>query len=139
MITICHVHHAPANAVYVGRKMRDYTPRKGVVVPFELLSRIRYGSDLANPFRRGETPDPIGAYAALLDVRIAKQNPLVCTELLRIATMAEAQDVALACWCAKEPRAPYAEPTMHADGCHADVIAKVVAEMIEAKNESVLR
>ena len=132
-ITICRVQHNLPNAIYVGRKMFTYTPRRGLVLPFALLSQIRYGSVLANPFRVGETPDPIGAFATLLEQRISRQNPLICTELLRITRLAERGDVTLACWCANAPRAWYADPGQHRDGCHADVIAGVIAKMVAAE------
>jgi hypothetical protein len=38
--------------------------------------------------------------------------------------------VVLVCWCAKCQREPYDNPADHDDGCHADVIAKLVKEEV---------
>ncbi len=129
-ITICHVKDAPKDAIYVGRKMFNYTPRRGVTLPFDVLSQIHIGSVLCNPFRAGETPDPIGRFKAYLWHKMQQGSPLICAELKRIAALVPVQFVTLACWCANEPRGRYFEPSLYPDGCHADVIANAVMYLV---------
>lgn len=129
-ITIARVQHNLPNAIYVGRRMWRY---RSANVAEALISQITIGSALHNPYRASECDDPIGRFAVYLTNKVAQRSIFICTELQRLVYLADLTDITLACWCAAQPRAWYSDPTMHRDGCHADIVAMAVERIIEAK------
>lgn len=129
MITILDIRHdCPANTIYVGRPMPRYRNPK---LDYRLLGAITAGSALGNPWRPGEDADPIGRYRRWLWNAVNEGRRLPCCELERLVKAHAVGDITLACWCAKQPRSPYARPWEHADGCHADVVAGCVVWLAE--------
>lgn len=130
MITICKVQNAPDGAIYVGRHMPRYTTKRPI--DRALLDAIHYGSPLCNPYRPAVDFDAIGAFRSHLWNSLAMGAP-AGVELRRLATLYTEQGaIALACWCADNPRLPYLLPdgklddTPRADRCHADAIAAAI-------------
>lgn len=85
--------------------------------------------ELANPFKvkpygkyeRGET---LGLYEAYLKEKIAEKNQAVCLALNTLWIAAKAGEVELECFCAPQ-------------GCHGDVVVKLLGEVARARDHAI--
>jgi hypothetical protein len=126
-ILVCHVRHAPAGAVYLGRAMPKHA---NTTLAPDLLRAIRHGSPACNPFK---ATDGRGSALARYAEHLARnlQRPDIYALFRDIVTrVINGERVVLACWCAEIMRPPYKDPTQHTDGCHCDIFANVVIECV---------
>lgn len=84
-------------------------------------------SILGNPFKLGEDgtrDEVIGKYREWLGQKIEASDPVVMSEMRRIALAASQGEVRLFCWCAPKH-------------CHGDVIKEVVERYLDTGTWSV--
>jgi hypothetical protein len=101
MITVVNIRNAPPNAVYIGRKMPKHA-----------------GSPLGNPFKPADPNNEDDRQLCLRNYKTWLWRQMcfetrAAAELQRLATLAQTQDIALACWCAPK-------------SCHGEIVKAAI-------------